>query len=81
MNDGSLETIIMKRILKNFGELHRQWIEAGVSTSRATMHRCLEERKCSCHIPNILPIPPIERLLSKQPGLQLHPSSATSSLL
>lgn len=25
------------------GELHKEWIEAGVSTSRATAHRCVQE--------------------------------------
>lgn len=34
-NGSSLERIANKSQFKNFGELHKEWIDAGVSASRA----------------------------------------------
>ncbi len=34
---------------KNFGEIHKEWTEAGVKASRATTHRRVKEFGYSCH--------------------------------
>ncbi len=35
---------------KNLGDLHKEWTEAGVKTSRATTHRCVKEFGYSCRL-------------------------------
>ncbi len=38
----------LMRIVKNLGELHKEWTEAGVEASRATTHRRVKEFGYSC---------------------------------
>ncbi len=35
--------------IKNLGELHKEWTEAGVKASRTTTHRRVKEFDSSCH--------------------------------
>ncbi len=44
----SLMRIVKQNQFKNFGELHKEWTEAGVKASRATTHRRVEEFGYSC---------------------------------
>ncbi len=45
----SLMRIVKQNRFKNLGELHKEWTEAGVKASRATIHRRVEEFGYSCH--------------------------------
>ncbi len=45
----SLVRIVKQNNFKNLGELHKEWTEAGVKTSRATTHRRVKEFVYSCH--------------------------------
>ncbi len=45
----SLVRIVEQNRFKNLGELHKEWTEAGVKTSRATTHRRVKEFGYSCH--------------------------------
>ncbi len=40
--------IVKQNRFKNLGELHKEWTEAGVKTSRATTHRRVKELSYSC---------------------------------
>ncbi len=40
--------IVKKNRFKNLGELHKEWTEAGVKTSRVTTHRRVKEFGYSC---------------------------------
>ncbi len=40
--------IVKQNRFKTFGELHKEWTEAGVKASRATTHRRVKEFGCSC---------------------------------
>ncbi len=42
------ERIVKQNRFKNLGELHKEWIEAGVNTSRVTTHRRVKEFVYSC---------------------------------
>ncbi len=44
----SLMGIVKQNRLKNLGELHKKWTEAGVKASRATTHRRVNEFSYSC---------------------------------
>ncbi len=44
----SLMRIVKQNRFKNLGELHKEWTEAGVKTSRATTHRRVKEFGYSC---------------------------------
>ncbi len=44
----SFMRIVKQNRFKNLGELHKEWTEAGVKTSRATTHRRVEEFDYSC---------------------------------
>ncbi len=44
----SLIRIFKKNRFNNLGELHKEWIEAGVKASRATTHRRVKEFCYSC---------------------------------
>ncbi len=44
----SLMRIVKLNQFKNLGELHREWTEAGVKASRATIHRRVKEFGYSC---------------------------------
>ena len=54
--DRSLERVVRQRRFKNLGELHKEWTEAGVSASRATTHRRVQEMDYKCHIPSVKPL-------------------------
>ena len=54
--DRSLERVVRQRRFKNLGELHKEWTEAGVSASRATMHRRVQDMGFSCRIPCVKPL-------------------------
>ncbi len=41
--------IVEQNRFKNLGELHKEWTEAGVKTSRATTYRRVKSFGCSCH--------------------------------
>ncbi len=41
--------IVKQNRVKNLGELHKEWTEAGVKASRATTHRHVKEFGYSCH--------------------------------
>ena len=43
-DDRKFKKIVKQSRFKNLGELHKVWPEAGVSASRATMHRRLREK-------------------------------------
>ena len=55
-DDPKFEKIVKQSRFKNLGELHKVWTEAGVSASRATMHRRLREKGYNCRIPIIEPL-------------------------
>ncbi len=44
----SIMRIVKQNRLKNLGELHKEWTEAGVKASRATTHRRVKEFGYSC---------------------------------
>ncbi len=52
----SLERIVRQNPFKNLGELHKEWTEAGVSASRATVHRQILDMGYKCHIPRVKPL-------------------------
>ncbi len=41
---------------KNVGEIHKEWTTAGVSASRTTMHRRMQDMGFSCRIPCVKPL-------------------------
>ncbi len=43
-DDNNLEITVKQSQFKHMGELHKEWTEAGVSASRVTMLRCLQEK-------------------------------------
>ncbi len=45
----SLMRIVKQNRFKNLGELHKEWTEAGVKSSRAATHRRVKEFGYSCH--------------------------------
>uniref|UniRef100_A0A8C7E2M2 Transposase Tc1-like domain-containing protein n=1 Tax=Naja naja TaxID=35670 RepID=A0A8C7E2M2_NAJNA len=45
----SLEWIVRKRPFKSVGDFHKEWTEAGVSASRATIHRWILDMGFKCH--------------------------------
>ncbi len=45
----SLMRIVNQNRFKNWGELHKEWTEAGVKASTATTHRRVKESGYSCH--------------------------------
>ncbi|KAI2650953.1 Transposable element Tc1 transposase [Labeo rohita] len=52
----SLERLVKQNRFKNLGELHKEWTEAGVKTSRATTHRRVKEFGYSCRISLVKPL-------------------------
>ncbi len=53
--NSSLMRIVKQNLLKNLGELHEEWTEAGVKASRATTHRRVKEFGYSCrHVRGVL---------------------------
>uniref|UniRef100_A0AAY5L2M7 Transposase Tc1-like domain-containing protein n=1 Tax=Esox lucius TaxID=8010 RepID=A0AAY5L2M7_ESOLU len=47
----TLERIVKQNPLKNVGEIHNVWTAAGVSASRTTTHRHMQDMGFSCRIP------------------------------
>ncbi len=47
--ENCLMRIVKQNQFKNLAELHKEWTEAGVKTSRATTHRRVKEFGYSCH--------------------------------
>ena len=45
-----------KTPFKNVGEIHKDWTAAGVSASRTTMHRRMQDMGFSCRIPCVKPL-------------------------
>ncbi len=41
---------------KNVGEIHKEWTTAGVSASRTTTHRRMQDMGFSCRIPCVKPL-------------------------
>ncbi len=51
----TLERIVKQNPFKNVGEIHKEWTAAGVSASRTTMHRRMQDMGFSCRIPCVKP--------------------------
>ncbi len=52
----TLERIVKQNPFKNVGEIHKEWTAAGVSSSRTTTHRRMQDMGFSCHIPCVKPL-------------------------
>ena len=52
----SLERIVKRSPFKNLGEIHKEWTAAGVSASRATTHRRVQDIGFNCRIPCVKPL-------------------------
>nr|ACO51862.1 Transposable element Tc1 transposase [Aquarana catesbeiana] len=52
----NLEKIVKQRPFKNLGEIHKEWTTAGVSASRATTHRRIQDMGYSCRISCVKPL-------------------------
>uniref|UniRef100_A0AAY5K5B2 Transposase Tc1-like domain-containing protein n=1 Tax=Esox lucius TaxID=8010 RepID=A0AAY5K5B2_ESOLU len=52
----TLERIVKQNPFKNVGETHKEWTAAGVSASRITTHRRMQDMGFSCRIPCIKPL-------------------------
>ncbi len=52
----TLERIVKQNPLKNVGEIHKEWTAAGVSASRTTTHRRMQDMGFSCRIPCVKPL-------------------------
>ncbi len=52
----TLERIVKQNPFKNVGEIHKEWTAAGVSASRTTTHRCMQDMGFSCRIPCVKPL-------------------------
>ena len=52
----SLERIVKRSPFKNLGEIHKEWTAAGVSASRATTHRRVQDMGFNCRIPCVKPL-------------------------
>ncbi len=60
----TLERIVKQNPFKNVGEIHKEWTAAGVSASRTTTHRRMQDMGLSCRIPCVKP------LLNNRQGLK-----------
>uniref|UniRef100_A0A9J8DBB1 Transposase Tc1-like domain-containing protein n=1 Tax=Cyprinus carpio carpio TaxID=630221 RepID=A0A9J8DBB1_CYPCA len=71
----TLERIVKQKPFKNVGEIHKEWTAAGVSASRTTTHRRMQDMGFSCRIPCVKPLlnnrQHQKRLASKRTGLLL----------
>ncbi len=45
-----------QNLFKNVGEIHKEWTAAGVSASRTTTHRRMQDMGFSCRIPCVKPL-------------------------
>ncbi len=52
----TLERIVKQNQFKNVGEIHKEWTAAGVSASRTTTHRRMQDMGFSCRIPCVKPL-------------------------
>ncbi len=52
----TLESIVKQNPFKNVGEIHKEWTAAGVSASRTTTHRRMQDMGFSCRIPCVKPL-------------------------
>ncbi len=52
----TLERIVKQNPFKNVGEIHKEWTAAGVSASRTTTHRRIQDMGFSCRIPCVKPL-------------------------
>ncbi|KAI4892962.1 hypothetical protein NFI96_004432 [Prochilodus magdalenae] len=52
----TLERSVEPNPFKNVGEIHKEWTAAGVSASRSTMHRRMQDTGFSCPIPCVKPL-------------------------
>uniref|UniRef100_A0A8C1RWK1 Solute carrier family 4 member 11 n=1 Tax=Cyprinus carpio TaxID=7962 RepID=A0A8C1RWK1_CYPCA len=52
----TLERIVKQNPFKNVGEIHKEWTAAGVSASRTTTHRRMQDMGFSCQIPCVKPL-------------------------
>ncbi len=52
----TLERIVKQNPFKNVGEIHKEWSAAGVSASRTTTHRRMQDMGFSCRIPCVKPL-------------------------
>ncbi|KAL0149236.1 hypothetical protein M9458_055470 [Cirrhinus mrigala] len=52
----TLERIVKQNPFKNVGEIHKEWTAAGVSASRTTTHRRMQDMSFSCRIPCVRPL-------------------------
>ncbi len=52
----TLERIVKQNLFKNVGEIHKEWTAAGVSASRTTTHRRMQDMGFSCRIPCVKPL-------------------------
>ncbi len=50
------ERIVKQNPFKNVGEIHKEWTAAGVSASRTTTHRRMQDIGFSCRIPCVKPL-------------------------
>ncbi len=51
-----LDRIVKQIPFKNVGEIHKEWTAAGVSASRTTTHRRMQDMGFSCRIPCVKPL-------------------------
>ncbi len=52
----TLERIVKQNPFKNVGDIHKEWTAAGVSASRTTTHRRMQDMGFSCRIPCVKPL-------------------------
>ncbi len=52
----TLERIVKQNPFKNVWEIHKEWTAAGVSASRTTTHRRMQDMGFSCRIPCVKPL-------------------------
>ncbi|KAI2664915.1 Transposable element Tc1 transposase [Labeo rohita] len=52
----TLERTVKQNPFKNVGEIHKEWTAAGVSASRTTTHRRMQDMGFSCRIPCVKPL-------------------------
>ncbi len=52
----TLERIVKQNPFKNVGEIYKEWTAAGISASRTTTHRRMQDMGFSCRIPCVKPL-------------------------
>ncbi len=66
----TLERIVKQNPFKNVGEIHKEWTAAGVSASRTTTHRRMQDMGFSCRIPVAFHSWTTDSVRSVSPGLK-----------